>query len=175
MKRFKVTIPFIMSAAIHIASGALIIAVIATSTGNGGKDKTQGKGRGKHDGVSNAEVIPKKNTIEINVVETPKSGEIVTKQIPKKRSINAEKECPGKWYGGIGIQSTGNVQDVISVVFEGYPADLAGLKAGDIIVWVDGGLITGIPGTMLHMSINRNGSIIDFSIVRGKVCYGTKD
>lgn len=89
-------------------------------------------------------------------------------KIPKKKAINADKRCPNSWYGGIGIQDTGNG---ISKIFKGYTADLAGIEVGDIIVSTDGEEIVGTPGTGFYITINRKGNIFRQYILRTKVCY----
>ena len=85
-------------------------------------------------------------------------------------------------YGGIGslVRSSGNYV-VISTVYKGFPADLAGIKPGDLLKKVDGislkGLITdkvseklkGIPGTSITVTVERNGEEIDYSLKREKI------
>jgi carboxyl-terminal processing protease len=85
-------------------------------------------------------------------------------------------------YGGIGslIRSGGNFT-VVSEVYRGFPADLAGIKAGDILKKVDGtslkGLTTdkvseklkGNPGTPINVTIERNGKDTDYSLKREKI------
>ena len=93
---------------------------------------------------------------------------------PKKKPKVADKECPGKWYGGVGIQTGFDMQrrlTTIERVFIGYPADLAGLQAGDIILSINDKEILGEPGTPISFLIERNGQVLTFSFNRGKVCY----
>ena len=73
-------------------------------------------------------------------------------------------------YGGVGaIISYNNGQVVINEPYEGLPADKAGLKAGDIILEIDGkdmrkstvkevsDKLKGTPGTSLELTIRRPG------------------
>lgn len=85
-------------------------------------------------------------------------------------------------YGGIGslIRSGGDFT-VVSEVYRGFPADLAGIKAGDILKKVDGtslkGLTTdkvseklkGNPGTPINVTIERSGKDTDYSLKREKI------
>jgi carboxyl-terminal processing protease len=85
-------------------------------------------------------------------------------------------------YGGIGsqVRNSGDYV-VISEVFKGFPADLAGIKVGDLLKKVDGlplkGLSTekvseklkGSPGTEINLTIERNGKETDYALKRGKI------
>ncbi len=85
-------------------------------------------------------------------------------------------------YGGIGslVRKSGEYS-VISVVYKGFPADMAGLKAGDILKKVDGvslrGLTTeevseklkGNPGTPIVITAERNGEDSDFPMKRERI------
>jgi len=85
-------------------------------------------------------------------------------------------------YGGIGslIRNAGDYV-VISEVYKGFPADLSGIKAGDIIKKVDGvslkGLSTdkvsdklkGNPGSDITVTIERNGREADYVMKREKI------
>ena len=85
-------------------------------------------------------------------------------------------------YGGIGslIRSDG-VDCVISGVYKGFPADIAGIKAGDILMSVDGTSVKGVssddisnklkgnPGTEVKIKLESNGEIKDFIIKRERV------
>jgi C-terminal processing protease CtpA/Prc len=89
-------------------------------------------------------------------------------------------------YYGIGIEDA-KWQDVIfngqiihgsevTQVFAGYPADENGILVGDVIVEVDGHLgpsgqaiIIGESDAPIHLTIWRNGRIIEFSFKRGWV------
>lgn len=85
-------------------------------------------------------------------------------------------------YGGIGsiVRSSGEYV-IISDVYRGFPADLAGIKAGDLLKKVDGislkGFTTdkvseklkGNPGTPIIITIERNGTESDYSLKREKI------
>jgi carboxyl-terminal processing protease len=85
-------------------------------------------------------------------------------------------------YGGIGslVRSNGNYV-VINEVYKGFPADQAGIKAGDILKKVNGvnlkGLVAdsvseklkGNPGTSLTLTIERNGKEADYTLKREKI------
>lgn len=85
-------------------------------------------------------------------------------------------------YGGIGsLVRGGGEYVVISEVYKGFPADLAGIKAGDVLKKVDGvplkGLSTdavsdklkGNPGTDITVTVERNGSESDFRMKRERI------
>jgi carboxyl-terminal processing protease len=85
-------------------------------------------------------------------------------------------------YGGIGslIRSNGDYV-VISEVYKGFPADLAGIKAGDLLKKVDGASLKGFtsdkvseklkgnPGTEITLTIERNGKENDYKLKREKI------
>ncbi len=85
-------------------------------------------------------------------------------------------------YGGIGslIRSNGDYV-VISEVYKGFPADLAGIKAGDLLKKVDGASLKGYtsdkvseklkgnPGTEITLTIERNGKESDYKLKREKI------
>ncbi len=85
-------------------------------------------------------------------------------------------------YGGIGslVRKSGDYV-VISEVYKGFPADLAGIKAGDILTKVNGfslkdlptdsvsERLKGDPGTPLTLTIDRNGKSSDFTLKREKI------
>jgi len=85
-------------------------------------------------------------------------------------------------YGGIGslVRSNGDYV-IVSEVYKGFPADLAGIKAGDLLKNVDGislkGYTTdkvseklkGNPGTEITIIIERNGVDKEFKLKREKI------
>jgi carboxyl-terminal processing protease len=85
-------------------------------------------------------------------------------------------------YGGIGclVRNSGDYT-VITEVYKGFPADKAGIKAGDIIKKVDGLTLKGTdptkvsttlkgdPGTGLTLTIERSGKESDFSMKRARI------
>jgi len=85
-------------------------------------------------------------------------------------------------YGGIGslVRKSGDYA-IISEVYEGFPADLAGIKAGDLLKKVNGSSLKGLttdkvseklkgdPGTEMTITIERNGQEIDYSLKREKI------
>jgi carboxyl-terminal processing protease len=85
-------------------------------------------------------------------------------------------------YGGIGsLVRGGGEYVVISEVYKGFPADLAGIKAGDVITKVDGislkgtssdkvsDKLKGNPGTEITVTVDRNGKETDFTMKREKI------
>jgi len=71
-------------------------------------------------------------------------------------------------YEGIGayIDTTGEYVEIISPI-TGSPAEKAGLKAGDLIVGIDGEDMTGIPGDVVHSKvIGPAGSQVTLTIRR---------
>ncbi len=90
-------------------------------------------------------------------------------------------------YEGIGVQIVGLNDGSIKVekVFTGSPAIEAGVKAGDIIIEASGNstegmtttevsnLLRGEKGTIAELSVNRDGSVINFSIERDEIIVET--
>ncbi len=167
----------LMSFSVSLGLHALVFAIVLSlgphgmfKGGDGDSDKG---GRAKYKGVDASGVIEKERPIAIEVVEPVIKAPGIKKKKPKPQRKNADTECPGKWYGGIGIQNKSHpLGEEIEKIFSGYPADLAGLQIGDVITSVVGNEITGPPGTPVHMIIMRNGQFIKLTIIRGKVCYG---
>ena len=80
--------------------------------------------------------------------------------------------CPGKWYGGLGIDVHYESYGCTVVkVYKGYGADKAGLLVGDFIKSIDDAEIMGKPGTFLRMQILRGEEELIVTAVRSKVCY----
>jgi carboxyl-terminal processing protease len=85
-------------------------------------------------------------------------------------------------YGGIGsLVRGGGEYVVISEVYKGFPADRAGIKAGDLLKKVNGVSLKGIPsdkvseklkgnpGTDITVTIERNGKESDHTMKREKI------
>jgi carboxyl-terminal processing protease len=85
-------------------------------------------------------------------------------------------------YGGIGsLVRSENDYTVVSEVYKGFPADQAGIKAGDILKKVDGQSLKGLasdkvseklkgePGTPIKLTVERNGTESDYDLKREKI------
>ncbi len=85
-------------------------------------------------------------------------------------------------YGGIGSLIRGGGEHiVIREVYKGFPADIAGIKTGDILKKVDGvnlknlstedvsKKLKGNPGTDITVTIERNGTELDFQMKRQRI------
>ncbi len=75
-----------------------------------------------------------------------------------------------KWYGGIGLTTTG--EDFINYVAPGYPAEAAGIKVGDMIVSPPRSEIVGPPDTAVRVIVSRGTQILSFVLIRDKICEG---
>jgi hypothetical protein len=82
----------------------------------------------------------------------------------RKAVPHASDKCK-TFYGGIGVQS--QVRE-IEAVYRGYPAHLAGIKVGDLIV--SDGPIRGEIGTPVTIVIQRGMRNITFHLIRDKIC-----
>lgn len=85
-------------------------------------------------------------------------------------------------YGGIGsLVRGGGDYAVISQIYKGFPADVAGIKPGDLLKKADGVSLKGFtteqvseklkgnPGTTINLTIERNGVEKEFSVRRQKI------
>jgi len=89
-------------------------------------------------------------------------------------------------YGGIGsLVRGGGEYVVVALVYKGFPADIAGIKTGDLLKKADGISLKGLsddqvseklkgnPGTVINLTIERNGLEMDFSVKREKIVIPT--
>jgi carboxyl-terminal processing protease len=85
-------------------------------------------------------------------------------------------------YGGIGsLVRGGGEYAVVSLIYKGFPADVAGIKSGDRLIKADGVSLKGFstdlvseklkgnPGTIIKLTVERNGAEMDFSVKREKI------
>ena len=114
------------------------------------------------------EVDPEK-LIKTSIEGMLESLDPYTTFIPESEMDNFKFQTTGQ-YGGIGalIRRVGDFA-VVSEPYEGFPADKAGLKAGDVLLEVSGKsvkskdisdiseLLKGVPGTEVEVVINRPG------------------
>lgn len=174
----KDVLPFIISFLLHV-SLFIIAGLIGAGTGykdgGSGNEKNGAKEGSQFQGVDASTVMEKERPTEVTLYEPPEEkATIIKPKKPKKKVINADEECPDKWYGGIGVMTGFDFKDgldTIERVFIGYPADLAGLQAGDRIISVSDKQIIGTPGSPIEFTIKRGSQILYFKFNRGKVCY----
>lgn len=127
--------------------------------------------------------IEPEKLVEISINEMLQSLDPYTVYIPESDIDDFNFATTGK-YGGIGslIRKSGDFA-VISEVYKNFPADLAGLKVGDIIREIDGksieglalnkvsDLLKGLPDTKVGISIKRYGIDEPFTVtfIRKKI------
>ncbi len=100
---------------------------------------------------------------------------------PESESDEVAFMTTGK-YGGIGsLVRGGGEYVVISQVYKGFPADISGLKPGDLLKKADGVSLKGFPteqvseklkggaGTIINLTIERNGAEKEVSVKREKI------
>ena len=154
----------------------MVFMLVMCLGGSGGSPSQGSQTSKRFGGVEVKDIIPKDKPTEITVIQNKvNDGDVLIKAPIPKKAVDADKECPGKWYGGIGVQDIPDRNgEKIAIIFVGYPADLAGLQVGDVITAVSEKEITGPVGTPITLKILRNGSYFDITIIRGKVCYGAE-
>jgi carboxyl-terminal processing protease len=127
------------------------------------------------------DVIDPDKAIKSGIDNMLKSLDPYTVYYPESDADDFAFMTTGK-YGGIGslIRNSGEYA-VITEIYKGFPADLAGIKAGDIIKKVDGVSLKGVssdeisdklkgnPGTEIIITIERNGSESDYRMKREKI------
>jgi len=146
----------------------LLVLIIATPTI---KLKMGKKGGG--DKQKQVEIIPAKIT-EVTMLDRTPGPSVKKKPIQKKRFKSTVACMYDSWFGGIGIQEDES-RKRIDIVYPGYPAENAGLKADDTILSTDAP-IRGDPGTVLNIVIFRPSSneTLTFQIIRDRICYGER-
>lgn len=160
-----------LSRSIILSTTLHLLFLVLVSFGAVTNDGSKGDGPERFKGVEVSTVIEKDKPIDIDVVyQEPKEAEVTIPKLPK--TVPVDKDCPDKWYGGVGIELTYTPQgERIDRVYKGYAADRAGLQIGDLIVAVSEKEILGEPGTPLDLLINRDGQSIMTHVIRSKVCY----
>lgn len=126
------------------------------------------------------EVNPDK-LVKTGIDNMLKSLDPYTVYYPESESDEVAFMTTGK-YGGIGsLIRDGGEYVVISLVYKNFPADLAGIRAGDLLKKVDGTSLKGAdtedvsqklkgnPGTVVTLTIERNGKEIDVPVKREKI------
>lgn len=92
--------------------------------------------------------------------------------IPKFPNAKEKIKCE-QWYGGIGIEHSEDGSTIMKVV-EGYPAYRAGILVGDaVIVPFNSYDIKGMPGTPVQVTVVRMGKVLEFHMIREKICQGS--
>lgn len=113
--------------------------------------------------------------------------------VEEMQEINASKQSSFHGIGALVRQLEGSNEIVVTKVYEGSPADEAGLQVGDIFYKIDGiditkmsvsyvveNLIQGEDGTSFDCTVKRYGKEVSMRISRGtveipRVRYGTLD
>ena len=134
-------------------------------------------------------------TLNMNYIDEINPGELTNKAInntlknldPYTRFYNEQQMEDARIrregeYGGIGITTYYSKKGItVASVMEGYPADKAGLKAGDVIFNVNDAdvrgyensqlatLLKGTPNTSLKVKANRAGKVLDFKLTLDKI------
>lgn len=126
------------------------------------------------------EINPDK-IIKTGIDNMLKSLDPYTVYYPESEGDEVTFMTTGK-YGGIGslIRSSGDYVQ-ISMVYKGFPADVAGIKAGDLLKKADGVSLKGLqteqvsdklkgnPGTTINLTVERNGKEMEFAVKREKI------
>ncbi len=126
------------------------------------------------------EIDPDK-LIKSGIDDMLKTLDPYTVYYPESESDDFAFLTTGK-YGGIGsmVRSNGDYT-IISEVYRDFPADKAGIKAGDLLKTVDGTSLKGLstekvseklkgkPGTDISITIERNGKDIEYQLKREKI------
>ncbi len=100
---------------------------------------------------------------------------------PESESDEVAFMTTGK-YGGIGsLVRGGGEYVVISQIYKGFPADVAGLKAGDLLIKADGvplkdfptekvsEKLKGAPGSVIRLTVQQNGVEKEIPVKREKI------
>src|SRR5512133_1630395 len=126
------------------------------------------------------EINPDK-IVKTGIDDMLKTLDPYTVYFPETEADEFKIATTGK-YGGIGsLIRKDSDYTVISQVYKGFPADIAGIKAGDILKKVDGNSLKGLPsdkvseklkgnpGTPISLTIERNGKETDYSLKRERI------
>lgn len=140
----------------------IVLALFMTTRGgegDGNKDEKEGEYK---DDLVEIQIIPKPEK-DPSKENNDEEGISINKY---STHLDNNGECKA-FYGGIGIMQDFFTNKILEV-YKGYPADKKGIKPGDTL---EGKLERGEPGSIVHLTILRNNSIIEKDITRDKICY----
>ena len=121
-------------------------------------------------------VKPRLKTAHVDLVLAPEHLDPVA--VPRKRNSRAHplpdqvSNCVnGAYYEGVGLSSwiSESGLDVVTEVYEGYPAHGAGILVGDVIV-ASSGALTGPRGSTVEVIVRRGGSDSSITLTRERIC-----
>jgi membrane-associated protease RseP (regulator of RpoE activity) len=92
----------------------------------------------------------------------------VTVEAPKRKKIQPIDDRCELFYGGIGVRTE---LGLVTSVFPEYPAAIAGIKVGDRIVSPNPTQVRGEPNEPIVVKVLRGQEILEFEIIRAKICY----
>lgn len=108
---------------------------------------------------------PIKVTITGDSEGESKNQNKVNNLIPKGNEGKPGQKCQSR-YGGIGVLTVGQYVDSVT---DGYSGQIAGIRAGDLLVTPQTDL-RGVPGTIAHVVILRVDKVLTFDIRREWIC-----
>lgn len=135
------------------------------------EEQKKKEARHKHQSGEQIEIIPKDLPVEISLIPMPGAG--------KKKSAHQphEKDKCEHFYGGIGVlhNPMDEQESTVLAAPEGYPAQLAGIKAGDVVVLPKIEEIKGPVGTQVTVTYKTiEGETKTVTLTRDKICVNTK-
>lgn len=164
---------------IHITFFALLFLAGAKGCGTGsGNSRTSNAGQEESKLAGNDKASKETMTIEMgDILPKPsKDKELVEQPKPsdkdgivKEDQTPADDECPDS-YGGIGCMWSGQMVDS---VMPGYPAARAGIQRGDYPL-ESYSEVRGEIGTAVTLHVYRNGELLEFHMVREKICISKR-
>lgn len=158
-----------------IASFVLHAAIlILLSLGGSGGSPGDGSSKDPSQQESKSGSIDNPITVEIvdKIADADESKESSDKDGLEQMAPHINDPCVDS-FGGIGItENLGFDQDVIVKVHKGYPAEKAGIQVGDEVM--NRGEIIGEVGTHVIVRIVRNGVVLEFDMIRDKICTKEK-
>lgn len=157
-----------------IAHCSLVAFLMIQSSGSDQSDR----------GVSESEQQGKegrgsKKEVQVDIIDPPAKDKGAEDSDPNgllQSAPHASDKCE-QFYGGIGINQVNTVkvsgeeaklQVIVESVHPGYPAEKAGIKAGDVLLNSDG--IRGDIGTPVTVLTLRDGTPRSYNLTRDKIC-----
>lgn len=126
-------------------------------------------------GTVSTTVIPKQNKKQDVKHNGDGSGyeSVELKILPKANKRGKSNLKCDKYYTGIGIYTIPNGDAcIIRTAIEGYPANRAGIRTGDVIVSPSCYMIRGDEGVPLYLTYERDGVRFTVTLIREKICEG---